>query len=44
MYRDRDVLYVCREERGQYTEAMKSMLVMFMSFALPIVTVFATAL
>lgn len=44
MHRDRDILYISREERGQYTDAMKPMLLMIMSFALPIVTVFATAL
>lgn len=44
MHRDRDILYISREERGCYTDAMKTMLMMIMSFALPFVTVFAAAL
>jgi len=45
MHRERDILYVSREERGRYSEAViKPMLFTVLSFALPIVTVFATAL
>jgi hypothetical protein len=45
MHRERDILCFSREERGRYTEAViKPMLFAVLSFALPIVTVFATAL
>jgi hypothetical protein len=45
MHRERDILYMSREERGRYTEAViKPMLMTVMSFLLPIATVFAAAL
>jgi hypothetical protein len=45
MHRERDILCFSREERGRYTETViKSMCLTFMSFALPVVTVFAAAL
>lgn len=45
MHRERDILYMSREERGRYAEAViKPMLFAVLSLALPIATVFAAAL
>ena len=45
MHRERDILCLSREERGRYSEAIIKMAALVcVSFALPIVTVFATAL